>query len=382
MRIGVFTDTYSPQINGVVTSINTFIHELEKRGHKVYIFAPHVKGAEKKDNIFYFKSFKYPMSPEHQLAYSTSGHMKAFRELNLDIIHSHTPFTVGLLAIFLAKQYQIPLVHTYHTLFTEYVHYIPFGEKIGLHFSRNASKRYCQKCDLVIVPSYCMRKELQDYGVTQEIDVIPTGVILDHESKDTRDKIRKNLQIDPTTKVLLYMGRIAKEKNIEFLLRVYYDILKARKNILFVIIGDGPYRDHIEKRAKDLGLTKNILFTGYISEKKILANWLKAADVFTFSSLSETQGLVILEAMLQGTPVVAVDSMGVSDVINDNKGGLASSLDEVEFALKLNRLLSDKDLRNRKSKEAVAKAHSLSIDNLTIKLLSNYQRLIDVATKI
>lgn len=382
MRIGMFTDTYSPQINGVVTSINLYIAELEKMGHEVFVFAPHVKGAKKKKNVFYFKAFKYPMHQEHLLAYSLSGHWKKFKDIKLDIIHSHTPFSLGLLALFLAKQYKIPIVHTYHTLFTEYVHYVPFGSIIGEWFSISASRKYCQKCDLVFVPSDSIRRELQRWGVTREIDVLPTGIDDNFKATIAAPAFKKIKKIDPQLDVLVYAGRLGREKNIEFLFRVYREVLKVRQHVLFVVIGDGPYRKHLEKYAKDLGIYNKMFFTGYVFDKKVLANWLHAARVFVFSSLSETQGLVVLEAMAVGTPVVAVGAMGVADIINDNLGGYASKPEVMEFSLKLMRILSSKTFREKKSKEAKKKAEQYRMVHLATKLVKNYQRLIDVATKV
>lgn len=382
MRIGMFTDTYSPQINGVVTSINLYIAELEKMGHEVFVFAPYVDGAKKKKNVFYFKAFKYPMHREHLLAYSLSGHWKKFKDIKLDIIHSHTPFSLGLLAIFLAKQYKIPIVHTYHTLFTEYVHYIPFGNIIGEWFSISASRKYCQKCDLVFVPSDSIRRELQRWGVMQEIDVLPTGFDENFNSTVSAEAFKKKQKIPSDVDVILYAGRIGREKNIEFLLKVYREVLKVRQHVLFIVLGDGPHRKYLEKYAKDIGVYEKMRFTGYIHDKKLLANWLHAARVFVFSSTSETQGLVILEAMAVGTPVVAVDVMGVSDIIHDNIGGYASKQEVSEFSLKLMRILSSKTFRDKKSKEAKEKAEQYKMDHLAQKLVKNYQRLIDVATKV
>ena len=273
MRIGMFTDTYTPQINGVVTSITSFAEELQKLGHEVFVFAPRLQNSPEKDNVFYFKSIKYAPMPEHHLAYSLSGHLKTFKDLNLDILHSHTPFSLGWLALFFAKQYNIPLVHTYHTLFMEYVHYLPtaLGQKIGVWLSTNASRRYCHSCDLTIVPSEAMRQELQKYGVSSEIDVIPTGVNeLFQKSGDPQDVLRR-YNIAPEVDIIAYAGRIAREKNIEFLLHVYREILKVRTNILFAIIGDGPYRPLIEKMAADLNFPLEIIKGPIVREPDGLA---------------------------------------------------------------------------------------------------------------
>ncbi len=390
MRIAMFTDTYIPQINGVVTSINLFKNELEKFGHEVFVFAPKDKTLSAKEekqlgknNIFYFKSVKYPLAPEHQMAYSFSGHLKKFKDLKFDIIHSHTPFTLGMLALFLAKQYKIPMVHTYHTLFSEYLHYFPFTKNINLWIVKNASKKYCKKCDLIICPSESMRRELQNYGVNQEIDIVPTGVA-DDFPKNIEDPnvFRRNKQIPEDIQVIVYAGRIAKEKNLEFLLKVYREVLKVREHILFVVLGDGDNKKNIEKMAADLKIDHKMKFTGYVSDKKELASWYSLADVFVFSSMTETQGLVVLEAMSVGTPVVAVNAMGVADIIADNLGGYASSPDIMEFALKLMRLLSSKEMRKLKGEEALAKAALLDMKHMANRMIVNYQRLIDVATKV
>lgn len=384
MRIGMFTDTYTPQINGVVTSINSFAASLEKQGHEVFIFAPRLENSQELKNVFYFKSVKYPPMPEHQLAYSMSGNFKVFRDLKLDLIHSHTPFTLGVLALFLAKQYRLPIVHTYHTLFTEYVHYVPtaIGQKIGVWLSTNASRKYCQSCNLTIVPSEAMRQELQKYGVTNEIDVIPTGVSDFFRNNGNPEQVLQKYNLSPDTAIISYAGRIAREKNIEFLLHVYKEILKVHENIMFAIIGDGPHRPNIEALARELGIADKVFFTGYISDKTELAGWYKASQAFIFSSLTETQGLVILEAMSAGTPVVAVDAMGISDIIRDNIGGFASQHDVSEFSLKLMQLLSNKELREQKSQEASQLARQLDMTHMTARLIANYQRLIDVATKV
>jgi glycosyltransferase involved in cell wall biosynthesis len=378
----MFTDTFTPQINGVVTSIVSFVQELEAQGHDVYVFAPKLKESIPHPKVFHFKSLKYPMMPEHQFAYALGDHYQAIKDLQLDIIHSHTPFTMGLLALFLAKQHNIPLVHTYHTLFTEYVHYMPFSKSLGVWLSQNASRKYCQSCELVVVPSEAMRKELQDYGITQEIDVIPTGVSSFFTEHGDGPAIRQRHNIPDNIDIITYAGRVAREKNIEFLLRSYREILKVRQHILFVIIGDGPHRPTIEHLAQDLGIKDKVLFTGYISDKEELASWYKASRAFVFASLTETQGLVILEAMSAGTPVVAVNAMGISDVISDNSGGLSSRADISEFSLKLMRLLSNEQMWQQKSAGARAKAEQLTMKNMAAKLAINYQRLIDVATKV
>jgi len=342
MRIGMFTDTYTPQINGVVTSINSFTQELEKAGHQVFIFAPRLENSVEKENVFYFKSVKYPPMPEHQLAYSFSGHFRIFRDLKLDIIHSHTPFSLGWLALFLAKQYQIPLVHTYHTLFAEYVHYVPtaIGRRIGVWLSTNASRKYCHSCDLTIVPSEAMRQELQKYGVTNEIDVIPTGISDYFRSNGDPQSILAKHQIPQDIDVIAYAGRIAKEKNIEFLLRSFQKIAAQKPETRLMIVAFGPYQGVLQKLAQELGIADKVIFTGRVERTEVY-NYLKAGDLFVCASKTETQGLVISEAKACGKPAVAINARGIAQMIENGVDGYLTPDDVEVFTQKVLAVLAD-----------------------------------------
>ena len=379
MRIGMFTDTYAPQVNGVVTSINTVKKELERTGHEVFVFAPRVKKSDQLENVFYFSSAPWPTSPEHHLSFPYALHLKKFAELKLDVIHSHTPFSLGWLAVFLGKKYDIPILHTYHTLFTEYLHYIPLiggSDFLDSVARRTLGRNYCAKCQRIVVPSSPMKKELQEWGVKQDIDIVPTGIDILPALNADGELIRKRYGISKDKKIVTYMGRLAKEKNISFLFKVYKKIVLVRKDVLFVVIGDGPYRSYLEQLAYSYGLQDNILFTGYVKDRELLYSWLKSTDVFAFASLTETQGLVVLEAMAAGTPVVAVNSMGVMDVISDNLGGQASELDVSEFALKLTYLLADEKLLQKKGEEALVKVANFTIEKMTAKLVASYEAIV------
>jgi len=375
MRIAMFSDTYSPQINGVVTSINTVMRELRDMGHEVYIFGPHLKGVTEKDFEFRFQSAPYLFHSEHRLVYPYSRKLKNFKALEIDVIHSHTPFAMGWLALRLAKKHNIPLVHTYHTLFTEYVHYVPWlGESVGLWIAKKISRDYCNSCQWVIAPSGSMKKELQAYGVKTNIDVIPTGIDITLKEKGDAETARVRYGISPDTKILLYAGRLGKEKNIDFLLRSFRNIVKEEKHVIFVIAGDGPFRKNLEWLAKTLHVEDKVLFTGYLG-KEDLASLYKAATVFTFASVTETQGLVVAESMDIGTPVVAVNAMGIADVIDGDEGGLASSLDTKEFSKKVLTLLQDEVLLKQKAKGAVKIGEAMCTEIMVKKMVAGYQKI-------
>ncbi|MFC1517176.1 glycosyltransferase family 4 protein [Candidatus Margulisiibacteriota bacterium] len=377
MRIAMFSDTYSPQINGVVTSINTFMHELRKKGHEVYIFGPQLKGVTEKDFEFRFQSAPYLFHSEHRLVYPYSRKLKQFKDLEIDVIHSHTPFSMGWLALRLAKKHKIPLVHTYHTLFTEYVHYLPVvGEGIGQWMAKRLSKDYCNSCSLVITPSQAMQKELHTYGVKTAMEVIPTGIDITVKDKGDAEQARVRYGLPPGKPILLYAGRLGKEKNIDFLLRVFRKVLQKNEDASFVIAGDGPYRKNLEWLAKVLHLEKRVLFTGYL-DREDLASLYKAATVFIFASVTETQGLVVGEAMDTGTPVVAVNAMGIADVIEGDKGGLASTLDVNDFAKKTMKLLADRELYQKKAVEAVKVGENMCTTLMAEKLVAGYQSILN-----
>ncbi|MBU0580268.1 MAG: glycosyltransferase family 4 protein, partial [Candidatus Margulisbacteria bacterium] len=379
MRIAMFSDTYTPQINGVVTSINTFMRELRAKGHEVYIFGPQLKGVTEKDFEFRFQSAPYLFHTEQRLVYPYSRKLKQFKDLGIDIIHSHTPFGMGWLALRMAKKYKLPLVHTYHTLFTEYVHYVPLvGSGIMQWVAKRVSRDYCNGCNWVITPSEAMKKELETYGVKSEISVIPTGIDITMKEKGQAEAARERYGISPEQKILMYAGRLGKEKNIDFLLRSFRKVVQKNENCIFVIAGDGPYRKNLEWLTKALHLERKVFFTGYLNKEDI-ASLYKAASLFIFASVTETQGLVIGEAMDMGTPVVAVNAMGIADVIEGDKGGLASSLDVHEFSEKILTLLNDENLYQQKAAETVKIGDEMCTEIMANKLIDGYEKIL--ATK-
>lgn len=377
MRIAMFSDTYSPQINGVVTSINTFMRELRAKGHEVYIFGPQLKGVAEQDFEFRFQSAPYLFQSEHRLVYPYSRKLKQFKDLEIDVIHSHTPFAMGWLALRLAKKHKIPLVHTYHTLFTEYVHYVPIlGEGIGQWVAKKISRDYCNKSRLVVTPSQAIKKELQNYGVKTKIEVIPTGIDITMKEKGEAEAARVRYGIPPEVPILLYAGRLGKEKNIDFLLRAFRKVGQKNDKAMFVIAGDGPFRKNLEWLAKVLHIEKKVLFTGYLNRED-LSSLYKAATLFVFASVTETQGLVIVEAMDMGTPVVAVNAMGISDVIEGDKGGLASALDVHDFAEKVLQMLGNKEFYQKKSAEALKIGEAMRSGHMAQKLINSYKNIIN-----
>ncbi len=379
MNIAFFSDTYLPQINGVVTSMEIFRQTLEEKGHNVYIFCPQTSFGQKKADpsyVFRFKSAKLFFQPEYRLSWPYSRALSKFKSLNIDIIHTHTPFTMGMLAVFLAQMYKKPLVHTYHTLFMEYIHYLPIPSDYAKNFVTWASKSFCNQNHLVIVPSRHIKDEITEYNVVSPIEIIPTGINLTDYHKITTEDAKEKYNLD-TDKYfyLVTISRMAKEKNISFLLDAFKLLKEKHSNLKLIMIGDGPEREHQEEKAKELGIFDDIIMTGYI-ERSLIFPILKLSKIFIFASKTETQGLVLLEAMSMKIPCVAIDSMGVSDVMENNQGGFLCNDDLHEYANTVSTLITDTNLYAEKQEDAYQRATHLSANKMTKKLIEAYENLI------
>lgn len=383
MNIGIFTETYKPNINGVVTSIEIKKRELEKLGHKVYILAPYDPSFEERESdVIRLKSFVLVFQPEYRLAYPPMPKvMKQLKKLKLDIIHAETPFSLGIIAAYMAKNEHIPLIHTYHTLFAEYVHYLKIPTTFTKKAAEKASAAYCNMCNHIISPSIDVKSELLRYGVKKPITIIPTGI--DNESFKTGDskQVREKLGICEDEKVLIFTGRLGKEKNIEFLMNSFYLLKEKRKEkIKLLLVGDGPYREELKEMSRKLGIEKDVIFAGYIYREEIAAYY-KSADIFIFSSLTETQGLVVLEAMASGIPVVAIKASGVEDMIVDGVSGFLTENSIEEFNEKIGLMLEDKNSREKIIEEGLKRAKEFSPEGTIKKLEEIYMDLIEESNK-
>lgn len=385
MNIGFFTDTYFPQVDGVVISINLFRRELEKRGHTVYIFAPHsLKGSkvdfkqeEKEDpNVFRFRSLDSIFVPGYPFAIPIS--FKASRKipkLKLDIVHAQSYSTLGLLGDLVALTEKIPKVFTYHTFYSEYAKDYIFKGKIDA--SKVVQKYdvfYCNRCDRVITPSVKLKDILEQFGVKSQITVLPTGIDLEEFEGIEPGGIRKELGIPEDKKVLLFVGRLGVEKNVEFLIRMMNVLLRKKDNVVMVIVGDGKNKKDLEKVAKKLDLENQVYFTGFLERVKTLQVF-ATSDVFVFASKTDTQGLVLLEAAAMGKPVVMIKDEGLGNLVVDGENGFTVPDDREAFARKTALLLQDNELYARMSSNSRAKAKSLSIERQTDKLLKLYSEV-------
>ncbi|NMB17272.1 MAG: glycosyltransferase family 4 protein [Firmicutes bacterium] len=381
MRIGIFTDSYEPYVSGVVRSIKTFTSELLDLGHQIYIFAPAYSRSMQKPSpgrkvpVFRYFSIPAPTYPGFVLPVPLSPRTNQLvRRLGLEVIHSHSPFLMGQLAARVARRHQLPLVFTHHTLYPEYVHYVPMAtpviKKITIHFLNT----YCEKCDLIVAPSPSLEEWLQTtYELSRPTAVIPTGIPIGKYESGNQAWLREQFRIPKDRRILLFVGRLGREKNVSFL----WDILPLIDwPSVLVIVGDGPYRSELEAMVRDRKLEDQVIFTGSLPHEEVINCYL-GADVFVFPSVTETQGLVLAEAMAGELPVVAIDAPATNDTIEPGVDGYITPPDPQAFADRVNQILSDPDLKARLGRQAKVKAQDFSSRRMAERLADHYQALVD-----
>ncbi len=385
LKIGFFTDTYTPQVNGVVTSINLFKENLEKLGHIVYIFAPAIPGYKDKKNkskIFRFQSMKFAFQKEYRLAFPFSFELaKKVPKLNLDIIHSHTPFSLGILAEFISEMSKIPLVHTYHTLYPEYVKSYIFGGKIITpKMAEKLSALYCNRCEAIIAPSPKMDYLLKKYGVKKKIVTIPTGINIHEFKKPHKNNIRKKYNIPNESKILIYVGRAGKEKNIDFLIKAFVKINKKFPKSFLLLVTEGPYKQKLLKLIKILNLQDKVCITGYLKKPDVIKAYY-ASDIFVFASKTDTQGVVILEALACNIPVVAVADSAFKGILKDKINGFSTKSNLNDFSQKVIKLLTDDKKYNKISNTCRKTSLEYTALNQAEKIAEVYKDLISIKKK-
>lgn len=382
MRILMISDVYFPRINGVSTSIQTFRGEMQKLGHEVTLIAPDY-GTDSTPELDTIRipARKVILDPEDRMM-SMSALMKLKDQLhtqNFDLIHVHTPFVAHYAGVKLSRFLNLPLVITYHTLFEEYLyHYIPFVPRLPLKkLARSFSRAQCNQADTVVAPSSIIVKLLKDYGVEQPIEVIPTGIHCDQFSKGNGAAFREKHGISNHRKVLLNVSRIAFEKNIGLLLEVVERVRHKIPEVCLLIAGEGPARKACMRRAEELDLQDSIIFVGYLDRDTELLDCYSSADFFVFSSQTETQGLVLLEAMAAGTPVVSVAAMGTRDILIDCAGAQIVENDVDQFSNSLIELLQDEAAQQRLRMACRSSAARWDSQEMAEKMLRHYRSVIN-----
>lgn len=335
---------------------------LVAMGHSVELFVPGKRGYRDNDlSVHRFFSVTVPIHRESRFAlFNPWRHIRRLKRLAPDVIHIHTPFNLGTLGVWSAGKLRIPYVFTHHTLWEEYVHYVPLVSQRVLRKTAIAICRYfCNHASGVIAPSDEVRQRLLDQGVTRPIEVIPTGIDYQLFERGDAARVRAELGLGADEPIAAFAGRMGKEKSIDFLLDAFKRTLAALPSATLLMLGDGPERANLEGYARQIGIADRVVFTGYVPRQK-LVDYFQTARLFVFASTTETQGLVSLEAQAAGLPVVAVSASGSNEAVDDGVTGFLVPRDRQVFAETAVRVLTDPALQQRLSANARQRAQAFS----------------------
>ena len=382
MNIGIFTDTYSPQVNGVVSSILTLEKELRKQGHNVYIFTISHPAAEDNSNFVYrIASLPFIFLKDHRVGILYSNRLvRKIKRLRLDIILSQTEFSLGIFAKLVAKKLSVPIVHTYHTMYEEYMHYISKGIEFSPKIARKYSKSFCNGVDGVVAPTKKTEKLLKGYGVKTQIRVIPTGIDFsplekNNYSQEEIDHLKQVFNIPLSDPVILFVGRIAREKSIDVLIRAMALLISKVPQAKLVIVGDGPSRLQLEELAVELNVRDAIIFTG-MQPWNTIGRIYQIGDIFVSASVTETQGLTFAEAMAASLAVVAREDESIAGLIrNDYNGKLFHT--EEELAVILEELILNPNQQQMLGSNALHSIKPLSAEVFGLNAYNYYLDVID-----
>jgi glycosyltransferase involved in cell wall biosynthesis len=382
MRILFISDVYFPRVNGVSTSIQTFRRELAALGHETGLVAPAYPAPHPDEPaIVRIPSRRVPLDPEDR-AMRWAELRRVPRRLageRFDLVHIHTPFFAHYAGLAFARRWGVPAVATYHTLFEEYLfHYVRLVPRAAMRaLARRFSRAQCDALDAVVVPSAAMRETLERYGVAAPLAVIPTGIRLAEFAGGDGVRFRARHGIAPGRPVALFVGRVAFEKNIEFLLRMLVRVRTEIPDVLLLVCGEGPAQGSLARLASELGLGEAVCFAGYLDRTTDLLDCYRAADVFVFASRTETQGLVLLEAMALGVPVVATAVMGTRDILAAGRGALVPADDERDFGAAVVAVLRGAAVRARLGEEAAEHAKAWSAPATARRLEAFYREVLE-----
>jgi glycosyltransferase involved in cell wall biosynthesis len=353
VRVALFTNNYLPFCGGVTISVETLRRGLEAGGHEAWVFAPRFPGAPPDgDRIVRYPSMPAATYPEFALAIPYSPRITALvRRLGVDVIHAHHPFLLGPAARRLARRLRVPLVFTYHTRYEKYAHYVPLSRPLVEGAAVRLSTRFANACDGLIAPSTLIRDELRARGVRTPSAVVPTGVDLARFRPGDRARARQGLGLPAKGPVLLYVGRLDREKSVDRVLLAFDRVASTMPEVHLALVGHGTEAARLRTLARTLAAAPRIAFLGAHPHAALVSCY-QAADAFVFASETETQGLVLAEAAACGLPAVAVSAPGCDEVVRDGETGLLTKSDPTALADALISLLLDDARRQRMGQAA------------------------------
>lgn len=381
MRVLFVSDVYFPRVNGVSTSIGTFRADLDRLGIQTVLVAPRYPGHDPAADrgVVRVNGGRVPGDPEDRRMRwgPLTQALGALEREPFDLVHIHTPFVAHYAGVRYARRRGLPCVATYHTFFEEYLHhYVPaLPRRIGRGLARAFTRAQCADVRALVAPSEPLRQVLRDYGVDTPVHVIPTGLSADRFEPGDAQRFRRLIGLPPGRALVTYVGRVAHEKNIDFLVRVFARVRRAVPEALLVIAGEGPALGSLRKLVAEQGLTRDVCFVGYLDRSTSLLDCYAAASVFVFASRTETQGLVLLEAFAQGTPVVSTAALGTKSILAPACGALIAEEREEPFASAVVRVLTDAEVSRTLSNQALTYARGWTSLNMAGRLGELYHTL-------